>query len=123
MANAVAVVSIPDNRYSFVFGNKYAVIGTLAISASPAVYVTGGIAMNLFNSEIKASRTPVLVLVTSSGVAAGTIYDYDYIAGADASAGLLKISTGGAEIAASAIPAGVSGDTTIQFIAIFQGME
>jgi hypothetical protein len=123
MANAVATVTVPDSRYSYSDGSKYFVYGTLAVSASPAVYVTGGIALSFFVPLCKASRTPMIVfLVGQSG------YVYAYVPGADASTGLLKIFQQSAatsaltEIPASAIPAGVSGDV-IQFEAVFFGME
>lgn len=123
--SASAVVSITDNRYQFIAGSKYMAIFNVAISASPAAYVTGGIAMNFdAASEVKATRTPFFVVV--QGISG---YIYSYVAGADATSGLLKIFQGGAavsnpmaEIPASAIPAAVSGDTITGF-AIFQGME
>lgn len=124
MANAIALASLTDERSSFVAGNKYFVIGSLAISLSPAVYVAGGIVMSLFLPLIKATFPPVLVLVQGQSG-----YIYVYVPGADASAGLLKIfSSNGAspaalaEIPASAIPAGVSSDV-ITFLAIFNGMQ
>jgi hypothetical protein len=123
MSNAIAAVTVPDDRYSFSTGSKYRVLGTMAISASPAVYVTGGIVMSFFVPLIKASRTPIVVYVQGQSG-----YIYQYVPGADASLGLLKIFQQSAatsaltEIPASAIPAGVSGDT-ITFDALFFGME
>jgi hypothetical protein len=129
MANAIALASIIDERYTFVAGNKYFVFGNLAISAASAVYVTGGIAMNLFLPLIKATFPPIFVIVQGQGKGSGgTLFVYEYVPGADASAGLLKIFTantsgdGLAELAASSIPGDVSGDT-ITFMAIFNGMQ
>lgn len=123
MSNAAATVTVTDERFTFSFGNKYRALGSITISASPAVYVTGGIAMNFLVPLIKATRTPLVVYVQGQSG-----YIYSYIPGADASAGLLKIFQQSAatsaltEIPASAIPAGVSGDT-ITFDALFHGME
>jgi hypothetical protein len=123
MATAVATVTVTQQN-SFVFGNKYVVIGSVAITASPATYATGGLAMSFFQDLVKASLPPAMVIFTQE-----TGYDYQYIPGADASAGLLKIfvqdGVSGNPLAemtnATAIPAAVSGDT-INFIAIFNGM-
>lgn len=116
MANAVATVSITDNRYQSSFGNQYRVL--FSVTINNANYVTGGIAMNFFNAEVKASRTPMAVRVW--GISG---FDYSYVLGADASTGLLKIFQGGTEATGgSAIPAGVLADT-IQGEAIFFGME
>jgi hypothetical protein len=124
MSAAVAAVTIPDERYTWVAGNKFLIVGTIAISASPATYVTGGIAMSLFLPLVKATLTPIIVVI--QGING---YIYKYVAGADASTGLLKIfvqdGVSGnplAEMAnATAIPAAVSGDT-INFQATFIGM-
>ena len=124
MSAAIAAVSMTDERYSFVAGNKYFVVGQVAISASPATYTQGGIAMNMFIPLLKATMTPIFVIIQGQSG-----YVYIYIPGADASAGLLKILTGAAAQSAlteltngANIPAGVSGDT-ITFLAIFNGMQ
>lgn len=123
MANAIALVTIPDARYTWSDGSKYYAIGNVTVSASPSTYVTGGIVMNMFVPLVKASRTPMMVtFVDQSG------YSYTYVPGADASSGLLKIfQSAGAlapqvEIPAAAIPAAVSSDTII-FEATWFGME
>ena len=123
MANAVATVSLPDNRYTWSDGRKLFVVGNVAISASPATYVTGGIPMSFNVPLVKATRAPIFVQVSDiSG------YDYSYIPGTTAANGLLRIyqqsaATGAlTEIPAAAIPAGVSSDQ-IQVMAIFFGME
>lgn len=130
MAAAVAIATLTDERNSWVAGNKYYAVGTLAISASPATYVTGGIVCSFFIPLIKATFTPLLVQVSGQGSGTtGTLFVYVYVPGADASTGLLKIFTGGAGSTAglaeftnlTAIPADVSGDT-ITFEAIFNGM-
>ena len=129
MSAAVALVST-DERSSWVAGNKYFVAGNIAISASPATYTTGGIVCSLFVPLIKATFAPLLVQVQGQGLGTtGTLFEYRYVPGADASSGLLKIFTTGtatqaglAELTSgAAIPADVSTDTII-FIAIFNGM-
>jgi hypothetical protein len=131
MSVAVATVSITDERYTWVAGNKYFVVGNITISASPAIYTTGGIACNLFLPLLKATFPPILFKARGQGAGStGTLFIYVYIPGADASAGLLKIFTTGAATQdglaeltnAAAIPADVSGDT-ITFEAIFNGMQ
>jgi hypothetical protein len=124
MAAAKATISIPDQRSTWVAGNKYFVRGTITIDANPATYTAGGILMSLLASLVKASRTPVAVSV--SGL---TGYIFKYVKGTDASNGLLKIFVQDAvatnpllEMAdALPIPAAVSGDT-IGFEATFNGM-
>lgn len=120
MANATAVPTVTYQHKE----DTYKVLGTLAVDASPATYVTGGIALSFFQAAIKASRTPLAVNVV--GIAG---YKYEYVAGVDASTGklIIRAQTSGAaagdplgELAASAIPAGVSGDT-ITFEATFKG--
>ena len=131
MSAAVATVTLTDERNTFVIGNKYFAFGTMAISASPATYTTGGIACSLNVPLIKASRAPHFVQVFGQGAGTtGTLFVYRYIPGADSSSGLLKIFTSNGAAAAGlaeftsagAIPADVSGDT-ISFVAMFQGME
>lgn len=124
MSAAIATVSLIDERYSWVAGNKYFVVGNIAISAAPATYTTGGIACSFSVPLIKATMTPILVQIQGQ-----TGYVYQYIPGADASSGLLKILTGAAaqspltELTNSAsIPAAVSGDTIV-FEATFNGMQ
>lgn len=125
MANAVALVSLTDERNTWVAGDKYFVVGTVTISASPATYVGGGLVMNFLTALIKASRVPIAVFVY--GISG---YIYSYVAGTDASNGLLKVFVQDAvatnpllEMAnALAIPAGLSGDT-ITFMAIFTGQN
>lgn len=130
MSTAVALVSLTDERNSWVAGNKYFVVGTLSVSASTATYVTGGIPCNFFIPLIKATFPPLAVQIWGQGLGTtGTLFEYRYVPGADASSGLLKIFTGGAggtaglaELTQIAIPADVSGDT-ITFLAIFNGMQ
>jgi hypothetical protein len=123
MALSTAVVSVTDDRNTFAMGQKFAVIGTIAIGASPLTYAAGGIVMSLFGALIKASRTPDMVIVQGQSG-----YVYVYVPGSDGSNGLLKVFQQSAatsaltEVPTAAVPAGVSGDT-ITFLAIFKGME
>lgn len=119
-----AAIAVPTVVVSKNIGNFYEVIGTIAISASPATYTGGGIACNFFQDLVKAQSAPVLVVITGES---GFIYAY--VVGADASAGLLKVfvqdGVSGnplAEIANSTtVPAGLSGDV-ISFRASWTGM-
>lgn len=125
MAAALAVVSVADIGKTAVYGNKYEVMGTVAISVSPATYTAGGILMSLAHPLIKAGRAPISVSV--QGVS-GVIYSY--VPGTDATLGKLKIQVQDAtnnnplkELTdASAIPAAVSGDT-VNFYAIWVGQN
>lgn len=106
--------------------SAYHVTATLAIGASPLEYATGGIAMNLNQAAIKASRTPLRVQVSGQ---AGFIYEYD--PGTDNSNGklLIRAQTNAAaedaplgELAVAAIPAAVSGDSIVAEI-LYSGMQ
>jgi hypothetical protein len=129
MSAAIATVTLTDERNTWVEGNKYRAVGVITISASPATYVTGGIACSFFSPLIKATFAPLLVQVIGQAVGTtGTLFEYRYVPGVDASSGLLKIFTGGAgstaglaELTQIAIPADVSTDI-ITFTAIFNGM-
>jgi hypothetical protein len=104
--------------------STYHVFGTLAVGANPLEYTTGGIAMNLNQAAVKASRTPIRVTVVGQ---AGFVYEYD--PGTDNSNGklLIRAQTNGAaeddplgQLAAAAIPAACSGDS-ITFEAVYAG--
>lgn len=120
MAAAIATLSV-GNSWDDI---KYFVGGNLVVTASPATYTAGGIALNLNQSDVKASRTPSDVQIQGTG---GFIYSY--VKGSDNSNGKLKIFVQDgvsqnplAELTdASAIPAGVSGDT-ISFQGRWKGM-
>ena len=94
------------------------IYGTIAISASPATYATGGLALSFSGLEpIKSTQSPVIVYIES-------VKGSGFIYGWNQSTGKLQIFTGAAaqsaltELSAAAIPAGVSGDT-IFFEALF----
>ena len=91
------------------------VYGTIAVQASPATYVTGGLPLNWLGvAGFPTRNTPYFVWV---GAADGQVaYQYQW----RKSTGTIMIYTAGAELAnALAIPAAVSGDV-IQFEAIVQ---
>jgi hypothetical protein len=119
MAEAVATPTITEP--SDFTGRKEIVQGVLAISASPATYVTGGIPCSFAGSDdIKSSAPPDTVDVKSQP-AAGTSpsgYVYQFCPGTSQANGLLAILTGAAAQSplteltnGASIPAGVSGDT------------
>ena len=103
-------------------GKIFNVLGTWDFSASSDTYATGGITAPLTDPLIKAQRLPLLVQVQGL-----TGYIYQYAPGTTNANGKLKAyevsgNTPLTEIAASAIPAAVSGDT-ITFIAKFLGQN
>ncbi len=122
MATANAVVSVTSIGWA---NQKYYHGGTVVVDASPAVYVTGGIPMNLNQANIKTSKTAEKMRIYGQSG-----YIYAYVKGTDNSNGLLKIfvqdGVSGnplAELANnSAIPSGVSSDT-IEWDARWKGME
>ena len=126
MAAAVATPTAVDVES----GQKYfRVYGTVAISASPATYATHGIVMDMSKLNIPSSSVPAFVEVISAP-ASGTSpsgYVYQFCPGTTQANGNLCIfQTGSAttgvplgELAAAAIPAGVSGDA-ISFVAYFK---
>jgi hypothetical protein len=123
MAAAIASLTVRNQWLDQV----YNVTGTVAISASPATYTTGGIALNMNQASVKASRPPESITLFSEGSSG---YIYEYVKGTDNSNGLLKIFVQDAisgnplaEMANSTvIPAGVSGDT-IRANILWRGME
>lgn len=123
MAAAIATLSV-GNSWDDI---KYNVGGTIAITASPATYTTGGIVFNLNQADVKASRT-----LSDAEIHGINGYEYRYVKGTDNSNGLLRIFvpkvTGAAadgpmiELSnALAIPADLSGDT-ISFQGRWKGM-
>lgn len=119
MALSTATVSVVK---SWGGDAAYNVMGTIAISASPGTYPTGGYTLSLADPLIKASRLPLMVIV--QGLAG---YVYVFVPGTTIANGTLKVLTGAAaqsaltEFTAGATPAAVSGDT-IKFWAIWAGM-
>lgn len=95
-------------------GKKQFVLGTLVFSGS---YSTGGDTLSFTGLGIQSSLAPDQVWV---GGTSG--YAFGYVPGSPASQsnGKVKISTTAAtELAAGAYPAGITGDTNIQFESTF----
>jgi hypothetical protein len=118
MAAATAVFTLTKH---WIESKAQYVIGTLAITASPATYTTGGIALNVQNPLIKEASLPVWHEVVAESASGDPQYTYAIITlGLTQSTLLLKIFSAGVELTnASAIPAGVSGDTLIKILLIF----
>jgi hypothetical protein len=94
-------------------GKKLFVMGTIAGSGS---YVTGGDTLNLQSLGIKSSQVPFQAWI---GGTSG--YAFGWVPGTTQANGKVKISTTAAtELAAGAYPAGITGDTNIQFEAGFE---
>ena len=119
MATATATPKIdvggPKGYRIFNDNDMAHVFGTIAISASPATYLTGGLPLNFLGvTGFPSPNTPYWVWVTAAD--GQVAYQYQW----RKSTGNLIIYTAGAELAnALAIPAVVSGDT-IQFEAVVQ---
>jgi len=118
MADAVATPTVTQQWFD---GKRTHVIGTIAVSASPATYATGGIVCD-FTGLVKGNNSaPQFMQVLGQ---AGFIYRF--VAGATVSAGKFMIfveNTVGtnsplAQHTVAAIGSGVSGDT-INFYGIF----
>jgi hypothetical protein len=113
MAESTAV---PTITRIFKMGRVIRAYGTLAVGASTLTYATGGIALD-FSSKVASRRPPLHVHV--EGLSA---FDYRYIPGTSNALGKLFVKDGaGAEHAAAAVDAAVSGDT-IKFVADFDGL-
>ena|SRR5689334_17793903 len=127
MADATAVINVPDISNTWKEGPMFKASGTVAIGASPLNYATGGIVMSLVDPLIKAQRPPKSVIVTGK---AG--YIYRYVPGTTLANGLLMIFAQTASASEDdplgqlangvAIPAACSGDT-ITFEARWLGMN
>ena len=114
MADAVAT---PTVTRIFKMGRVIRAYGTLAIGASPLTYPTGGVVLDL-SSKVPSTKTPLNVTIEGIGA-----YDYRYIPGTTSANGKVLARDGaGAEHAAAAVAAGVSGDT-IRFVADLDGLR
>lgn len=100
-------------------GKLQHVYGTIAVSATPDTYATGGLTIDLTGGTVHASRPPVWVEFTSSN---GNIYAY--VPGTTIANGKLKIlSAVNTEVTnGTAIAAQYSGDT-ILYHAVFLGQN
>lgn len=125
MAVAHTTLTVKGTYDTWVAGDKFSAIGTVAVSASPDTYSPGGIPFPLSSgTAIKSSKKPDYVSISGSSG-----YAYIYVYGTSASTGKLMIMQGGAavsspaaELGAVAIPATVSADT-IHIMMIFPGMR
>lgn len=110
MATSTTTLSLSRNKED-VTERHFAVIGTVTVNAGD--YATGGLTLSLADASVNASWLPVWVEVISN--TSGYIYRFSpgttlangklLIFVQDGTTGPLK------EIAASALPAGVTGDT------------
>lgn len=126
MAEAVATPSITEPVDNMM--RTLIVRGTIAVSANPATYVTGGIPLSFAGFDDIKSGSPPLNVKVFSQPAAGVSpsgYVYEFTPGTSQANGLLAILTGAAAQSplteltnGAAIPAGVSGDV-IYFEATF----
>lgn len=126
MANATVTPTITytdnDQKLAHVYG-------TIAISASPATYATGGLAVSFsgLTPPVPNVSNPASALISQS-VAIWSNGGSGYVYGYNASTGKLQIFTGAAAQSAlteltdgGAIPAGVSGDAIVFNAAFVRG--
>jgi hypothetical protein len=120
----MALSTIKATIYAYPNGNdnterRQVLMGTLAISASPGTYATGGLSLaNVFAVEQNKTsnyNTPMYINIYS---VSGSGYGYSY----NRASNKLQVFTGSAaqspatELAAGATPAGVSGDIIEFFV-------
>jgi hypothetical protein len=122
-----AAVATPTVTFKDATQGLLHIVGTVAISASPATYAATGLVMD-FTGKVETNRPPIAVSVRSavaSGSGATSLFVYNFNPGTTPANGKLQVFTGAAaqsalaELADGAVPAGVSGDT-IQFEAWFK---
>ena len=100
------------------------IFGTIAVSASPATYTAGGIALTLAGFDgIKSGYAPFRSRIDSqvaAGSGATALYVYHFLPGTTLANGKLQIFTGAAAQSGlteltdgASIPAGVSGDSIV----------
>lgn len=112
MALSTATATIDTSKAPDVSERYITYYGTVAISAAPGTYATGGLALSFNVAGLVNASAPVEVVFRSTAGAA-TKYSYDYVPAATPTIanGKIAVYTGDAEVAAGATPAGVSGDT------------
>lgn len=121
MGTATATITLTTGLTSTDVSQKLeTVYGTIAVSASPDTYATGGLTLSFSaNDKIKSNSVPVWVNIQSAP-SAGTSpsgYVYQFCPGTDLTNGKMAIFESAGSAAAMAelgsgasIPAGVSGD-------------
>lgn len=71
MATAVGTLTVTDVWSD---GKRQHVIGTVAVDASPATYLTGGLALALTDAKIKSQQAPKRIQLNGKS---GFLYEYD----------------------------------------------
>jgi len=100
-------------------GKKIHVIGTLGISAGPDTYTAGGIAFDSLVNVVDGANLGIAMIGTPSQPFYFNIVGGSYFGQYSASTKKLKVLViaGGTEVAAGAVPAGLSSDViTAYFI-------
>jgi len=94
-------------------GKKVHAVGTLAITAGPDTYTAGGIAFNVQGNTVDGAGLGMPLPGVPGQPFYGNIVGGAYFAQYLPATGKLKVSVlvGGAEVAAGAVPAGLSSDT------------
>lgn len=126
MAVATVTVTVEDQWHD---GKRLHVLGKFAVSAASDTYATGGLTAS-FAGKVRSSKPPRKVFVNGGTTAVGKA-GYQFVPGTTIANGKLLVfieDTVGtnvplAEHTAAAVAAGVSGDTNINFHAIFDGIQ
>lgn len=121
MSNATVIPTVVQSLTD-VSERKVTYYGTLAVSADPDVYVSGGNTLS-FAGKVPHAQKPDEVRIWSETLA-DLIYRFQYVTGTTIANGKVIVITGAAgadaELAAAAIPAAISGDAALRFKAIFK---
>ncbi len=129
MATATATATVDLTRRPDVSQRYFGVFFTLAVTANPDTYATGGLTLSFAVKNNPANRPPVLCWVWSEDPANGYIFGYQ--TGTTIANGKLFIMasltvvTGTGPVCVqmtngTAIPAAISGDTKLRAFAMFQ---
>lgn len=129
MATATATATVDLTRRPDVSQRYFGVFFTIAVTANPDTYATGGLTLSLAVKNNPANRPPVMTWVWSEDPANGYIFMYQ--SGTTIANGKLCImasvtvvnGTGPVCVQmtnATAIPAAISGDTKLRAFAMFQ---
>lgn len=120
----VDLATVPDQSERY-----FGIFFTIAVSAGPDTYATGGLALTLAVKNCPAGAKPAAVFIWSDTAANG--YQFQYVPGTKISDGKLVIrasvtvanGTGPVTVEmtnGTAIPAAISSDTKLRALALFQ---
>ena len=93
-------------------GKKIHVVGTLAVSAGPDTYTTGGVAFDPLVNVVDGAGLGIALIGVSSQPFFSNVVGGAYFGQYNPATKKMKLNVivGGAEVAAGAVPAGLSSD-------------